>query len=58
LTPAMIAKESASGISAKATVIPDKISPLTLQNHDSRMVMKFILPPCIPLKDNLSFDIL
>ena len=28
-TPQIIAKEIASGISAKATVIPDKASPLT-----------------------------
>ncbi len=40
-TPQIIANEIASGMSARATVAPDKISPLTLQNHELRKLLNF-----------------
>ena len=35
-TPAIIEKAMASGIKARATTNPDKMSPRTLENHSSR----------------------
>ena len=44
-TPQIIAKEIASGISANATVIPDKTSPLTLENHELLKFLKLKIKP-------------
>ena len=51
-TPAIIEKAMASGIKARATTSPDKISPRTLENHSSRKLStKDIISKLHTIKD-------